>query len=89
MGSEHRTSCYRLPNFARQKWCGAGTDHMTPVKYMNIIHIELMLLKKLKCVKKIVWHQFNHNFGHQYKKNLKSYCPKKCSTLLTPTGGTS
>ena len=48
MGSEHKTSCCHLPNFARQTRCGASTDHMTPVTYMNIINIELMLLKKIK-----------------------------------------
>ena len=48
MDFERRTSCCRLPNFARQTGCGANTDHMTPVKYMNVIHIELMLLKKIK-----------------------------------------
>jgi hypothetical protein len=46
MGFEHRTSCFRHPNFARQSGCGARTTVGPLFNELNIIHIKLMLLKK-------------------------------------------
>ena len=76
MRSEHRTSCCYSPNFARQTRCGAGTDHMTSVTYMNIIHIELMLLKKIKCVKNYCLTSIQPQFWSPVLK-------KKCKILLS------
>ena len=85
MGSEHN-----LPNFARQTRCGAGTDHMTPVTHMNIIHIELMLFKKIKCVKKKL-SDINSTtiLVPSTKKKFKILLSQKVYIFLTTIGGPS
>ena len=53
MDFEHRTSCCRLLNCARQKGCGARMIVGPLLKDMNIIYIKFIVLKKKMFKKKL------------------------------------
>ena len=73
MGFEHR---FRQPNFAWQSGSGARTIVGPMLNVLNIIHINLMLLKKYKCVKKNCLTSIQPRFGQLVLK-------KKCKILLS------